>query len=240
MTQQEQHEESIGELATRWLKTQLRFHGDPMKSRRDQQEANSIEQRMQEKVHEDASNAVVNSLMPDSWKRKIASLEQANEDGRILREQRRRAERESRPKVPLKLTLAGAVSGTIETEIPIRIHEPSEPGDAMTVELEPLEALEIGGHTFIGLLFAIPEYAGTGTYDLIEIEERLRLDSWDPLWFQLTIDTTDDGLYWSPDDGHGTVTVSETLFHVQMPMSNGNGIDVTLDLRVHIPVAVST
>ncbi len=243
MTQQEQrqqHDESIGGLARRWLKTQLRFNGDPIKSRRLQQESDAIEQRMHAKAHDDVASAVVTALMPDSWKRKIASLEQANEEGRLQREERRRTEHEGRPRVPCVLTLAGHVSGTIEAEIPIRIGMPSEPGDAMTIDLEPLEPLAIGGHSFLGLLFAVPAYDGEGTYDLNALEERLRLDSWDPLWFQLTIDTTDDGLYWSPDYGRGVVSVSDTTILVQMPMSNGNGIDVSVDLRVAFPVAETT
>jgi hypothetical protein len=239
VTQQEPQEESIGGLAKRWLKTQLKFHGDPIKSRREQQEAEAIEHRIHEKAHDDAASAVVTALMPDSWKRKIASLERANEEGRVLREQQRRAEHEARPRVPVTLTLRGDVSGTLETEIPIRIDMPSEPCDAMTIDLEPLEPLPIGGHTFLGLLFAVPEFSGTGSYDLTTIEERLQLDSWDPLWFQLTLDTTDDGLYWSPDYGNGAVTVTDTTIHLQMPMSNGNGIDVTVDVVVAIAVAVT-
>ncbi len=239
MTQQEQQEESIGGLARRWLKTQLKFHGDPIKSRREQQEAEAIEHRIHEKAQDDAASAVVTALMPDSWKRKIASLERANEDGRLLREQQRQAEHEARPRVPMTFTLRGDVSGTIETAIPIRIDMPSEPGDALTIDLEPLEPLAIGGHTFLGLLFAVPEFSGAGAYDLTAIEERLRLDSWDPLWFQLTIDTTDDGLYWSPDYGHASITVTETTIHLQMPMSNANGFDVSVDVTVAVPVAVT-
>lgn len=239
MTQQEQQEESFGGLAKRWLKTQLKFHGDPIKSRREQQEAEAIEQRIQEKAHDDAANAAVTALMPASWKRKIASLERANEEGRIRREQQRLAEHEARPSVPVTLTLRGDVSGTLDTEIPIQISMPSEPGDAMTIDLEPLEPLAIGAHTFLGLLFAVPEFSGAGAYDLTAIEERLRLESWDPLWFQLTIDTTDDGLYWSPDYGRGVVTVTESSIYLQMPMSNGNGIDVSIDVSVAIPVTVT-
>jgi hypothetical protein len=239
VTRQEQQDESIGGLARRWLKSQLKFHGDPIKSRRDQDEAEAIEQRIHEKTHDDAANAVVTALMPDSWKRKIASLERANEEGRVLREQQRRAEHEARPRVPVTLTLRGDVSGTIETEIPIRIDMPSEPGDVMTIDLEPLEPLPVGGHTFLGLLFAVPKFSGAGVYDLTAIEERLRLDSWDPLWFQLTIDTTEDGLYWSPDYGHGTVTVTDTTIRLQMPMSNGNGIDISVDVMVAVPVTLN-
>jgi hypothetical protein len=236
VTKQEQPEESIGGLAKRWLRTQLKFHGDPIKSRREQEEAEAIEQRIHEKAHDDAANAVVTALMPDSWKRKIASLERANEEGRVLREQQRLAEHEARPRVPMTLTLRGDVTGTLDTEVPVRVDMPSAPGDAMTIDLEPLEPLPIGGHTFLGLLFAIPEFNGAGTYDLTAIEERQRLDSWDPLWFQLTIDTTDDGLFWSPDYGHASVTVTDTAIRLQMPMSNANGLDVSVDVTVSIPV----
>ena len=235
MTRQKQQEESIGGMAKRWLKTQLRFHDDPIKARRDQQEADAIEQRMHDKVRADATNAVVTALMPDTWKRTIASVERAIEEGRVASEQQRRAEHEARPRVPSTLSVSGAVSGTIETDIPLLVHPPSQPGDALTINLEPLEPIKIGGHEFLGLLFAVPEFAGPGTYDLNTIEERLRLDSWDPLWFQLTIDTTDDGLYWSPDYGPGTITVTDTSIQLQMPMSNGNGIDVHLDALIRLP-----
>lgn len=232
MTQQE---ESIGGLARRWLKTQLRFHGDPIKSRRDQEEADAIEQRMHEKAHEDASSAVVNALMPDSWKRKIESLERANEEGRIAREQQRRAEHEARARVPVSLTLTGNVVGTLNAEVPIRVDLPHEPGDPLTIDLEPLAPLPVGGHTFLGLLFAVPEYFGPGTYDLVTIEDRLRLETWDPLWFQLTLDTTDDGLYWSPDYGPGTIVVTGSEIELRLSMSNGNGTSVGVDARIQLP-----
>ncbi|HEX5164043.1 MAG TPA: hypothetical protein VFV93_01505 [Thermomicrobiales bacterium] len=229
-----QQEESIGGLAKRWLKTQLRFHGDPIKSHRDREEAEAIEQRIEQKAHDDATSAVVNALMPDSWKRKLESLERANEEGRIAREQQRRAEHEARQRVPLTLSLTGSVTGSVSTTVPILIEVPDEPGDPLTVDLEPLEPLEVGGHQFLGLLFAVPAYCGPGTYDLTAIEARLRDDTWDPLWFQLTIDTTDDGLYWSPDYGHATITVTDTSIHLTMPMSNSNGIDVNVDALVEL------
>ena len=238
-TTMSQQEDSIGGLAKRWLKTQLRFHGDPIKARRDQQEADAIEQRMHDKAHDDAANAVVTALVPESWKRKIASLERANEEGRVAREQQRLAEHEARPRVPVTITLSGTVSGTVETELPLLIHPPAQPDDALTLDIEPLEPVEVGDHTFLGLQFAVPEYDGPGKYDLVEIEERTRLDSWDPLWFRLTLDTTDDGLYRSPEYGAGSITVTDSSLHFRAPMSNANGIDVMLDAYVAIPAVIA-
>jgi hypothetical protein len=235
MSRQEQPEESLGGLARRWLKTQLKFNGDPIKSKRLHDETEAIEQQMNDKVRDDAASAAVAALIPDSWKRKIESLERANEEGRLQRERQQREEHEARPRVPFRLALTGSVDGSVETLIPIKIDMPSEPGDPLTVDLEPLEPVEIGGHIFLGLLFAVPAYSGPGVYDLISLEERLRLETWDPLWFQLTIDTTDDGLYWSPDYGPATVTVTETTMQLHMPMSNANGIDVMLDAVVEMP-----
>ncbi|MDQ3549022.1 MAG: hypothetical protein M3439_09400 [Chloroflexota bacterium] len=240
MTQQGQQEESIGGLARRWLKTQLRFHGDPIKSRRDQQEAQALEQRMHDKAHDDASNAVVTTLMPESWKRKIASLERANEEGRIARDQQRRNEHEARMRVPFSLTLAGAVTGSVETEIPLLIHPPVEPGDALAIELVPLEPFEIGSRPFLGMHVAVPAFVGAGEYDLNALEERLQLTSWDPLWFQLSLDTFDDALFWTSEYGQGTVTVTDTSIRIQLPMSNGNGTDVLVDARIDIPPGVTS
>jgi|GEM_PF-5087279 len=232
MSRQEQQDDSLGGLARRWLKTQLRMNGDPIQSRRQNDEAREVEQQIHEKVEGDAASAVVSALMPESWKRNIERLERANEEGRLQRAQQQRAEHESRQRVPVRLSLAGGVNGTIETLVPIRVDQPAEPGEPMTIDLEPLEPLEIGGHTFIALLLAIPEYSGAGTYDLTEIEQRTQLDGWDPLWFQLTIDTTDDGLYWTSDYGPASVTVDETTIHLQMPMSNANGLNVQVDARI--------
>jgi hypothetical protein len=233
----QQQEESIGGLAKRWLKTQLRFHGDPIKSHRDREEAEAIEQRIEEKAHNDAANAVVTALMPASWKRKLEGLERANEEGRVAREQQRRAEHESRPRVPLTLSLTGDLCGSLSTNIPARFEMPVEPGAALTIDLEPLEPIEFNGHQSLGLLLAVPNYSGPGTYDLTEIEARLRDDTWDPLWFQLSIDTTDEGFFWSPDYGRATITVTDASVHLKMPMSNANGIDVIVDALVQFAVA---
>ncbi|MEA2524722.1 MAG: hypothetical protein QOF73_1949, partial [Thermomicrobiales bacterium] len=66
--------ESLTGLAKRWLKAQFRFHGDPIKSRRDRQEANELETRMHDKVQEDVGRAVFDAVMPESWKQKISDL----------------------------------------------------------------------------------------------------------------------------------------------------------------------
>jgi hypothetical protein len=233
----QQQDESIGGLAKRWLKTQLRVHGDPIKGHRDREEAEAIELRIEEKAHNDAANAVVTALMPDSWKRKLESFERANEEGRIAREQQQRAEHEARPRVPLTLSLTGDLTGSLSANVPLRMDMPYEPGDALTIDLEPLEPVEFSGHQFLGLLFAVPDYNRPGTYDLTEIEALLRETTWDPLWFQLSIDTTDEGFFWSPDYGRAIITVSDTSIHLSMPMSNSNGIDVNLDALVHVAVA---
>ena len=62
-------------------------------------------------------------------------------------------------------------------------------------------------------------------------------DDWDPFWFQLLLDSTDDPFYWSSDYGPGTVTVSdgERKLEIRMSMQNAASMSIFVDARVVLP-----
>jgi len=120
------------------------------------------------------------------------------------------------------------------------LHPPVESGDALALELVPLEPRGIGSRSFLAMHFAVPEFSGAGEYDLNALEERLQLTNWDPLWFQFSLDTFDDALFWTSEYGEGTVTVTDTSIRVQLPMSNGNGTDILVNARIDVPLGVTS
>ena len=163
MGDRERGDETLSGLAKRWLKTQLRFHGDPHKAVGDRREAEALECRIEDKARDDLGSAVVGALMPESWKRKLEGINQLQAEERVASERRRRERHAALPRATVDLAISGDVQGEYSGALPAEIQEPIEPGDALTVVLEPLDELIIGTQSFNGFQFAVPGYTGDGT-----------------------------------------------------------------------------
>lgn len=232
-------QESFSGLAKRWLKAQLSINGDPIASNRANQESREIEYRMEEKAREDATAAAVNALIPPSWKRKMSEWEARAEDRKAQEVTRRQAEHEAMPRAMTQLTLSGDVSGGFEQPVPTDVRLPDGEETALIVELMPLEPIVVGGSAFIGLRFAVPDYRGDGEYDLLAMSAGDRwMDEWDPLLFQLWLDSADESFFWSPDYGAASILVShhKRTLRVQMPMQDAGSRRVVVDATIHRPV----
>jgi hypothetical protein len=228
---------SITGLAKRWLKLQFQVRGDPHKGVRDRREAEAIEAELEDRVKEDVGRAAVMAVMPRSWREKLDSLQTHSTQQQAARDERRRTEHAARPRAALRLTLAGAVSGTMAAEVPAEIDRPSEAGEPLVVVLEPLEAEPIGGRAFLGFQFAVPAYAGPGRYDLAATGAGDAWLDWDPLWFQLWIDQTDEGYFWSPEVGPGSVEIAGDgrTVRTRFRMEGASGGAIDLDAEVVLP-----
>jgi hypothetical protein len=228
--------ESLTGLAKRWLKTQFRFHGDPIKSRRDRQEANELETRMHDKVQEDVGRAVFDAVMPESWKQKISDLERHAEERKAEEARRRRAEHEARPRAESRLSFSGDLTGQIETALPTVVTRPETADEALTVELSPLDPIPAGTRSFRGVQFAIPGYSGPGTYDLSALYAR-NGDDWDPFWFQLWLESDDEPFYWVPDYGPASIVVDTDgrTLRLRMPMQDAGGTHLDVEGVVVLP-----
>ncbi len=232
--------ESFGGLAKRWLKAQLSINGDPIRSNRANQESREIEYRIEEKAREDATAAVAGALLPPSWKRKMSEWEAQAEERKVQEAARRRAEHEAMPRAMTRLTLSGDVAGGFEQPIPAGVRMPDGEETALIVELTPLEPIVVGGSAFIGLQFAVPDYRGAGTYDLLAMSAGDRwIDEWDPLWFQMWVDSEDESFFWSPDFGAASITVSDDqrTLRIQMPMQDAGSRYVVVDATIDLPVS---
>lgn len=229
--------ETFGGLAKRWLKNQLQFHGDPRRAHREREESEAIEARMKEKAQEDFGRAMFDALAPAGLKDKIAGMERARQEAEQRREEERRAEHVARPRAAVDLTLAGHVSGHLAEAMPLVLTRPATAGDAMTLELSPLDTAAIGGRPFQFFTFAIPGYAGVGQYDLSTLANAGGMDDWDPYWFQLMLDSDEEPFYWVPDYGRATVTVEpdERTIRVRMPMENAGSERVDVSATVTLP-----
>lgn len=231
-------QETLGGLAKRWLKAQLSINGDPITSNRANQESREIEYRMEEKAREDATAAAVGALIPPSWKRRMAQWEAQTEERKVQQAEQRRAEHEAMPRAMTSLTFTGDISGSFQQPIPIRVQVPEGDGTAMVVELMPLEPIAVGGSAFIGLQFAVPDYRGAGEYDLLSLSAGDRwIEEWDPLWFQMWVDSEDESFFWSPDYGQASISISadHQTIHLRMPMRDASGRAVAVDVRIDLP-----
>jgi hypothetical protein len=232
-------QETMTGLAKRWLKTQLTLHGDPVRSRREQQEAAEIEQRMRDKQREDATRSAVEALIPPSWKHKLSDWEQQAEDRREQQAAEARAEHAARPRAELVLELTGDIDGSLTAAVPVVVREPQGEERALIVEPEPFDQVVVSSHQFLGLQFAVPEYRGSGTYDLSAMAGDHWIDTWDPLWFQFWLDNLDESFFWSPDYGQATTAVDDTArtISISMPMRDAAGRAIRLDARLRLPTA---
>lgn len=228
---------SIGRLAKRWLKNQFQFHGDPRRSHRERRESEAIEEEIKDRVEEDLGRAMFNTLAPAGLKEKIAGIERHKQEQARRDAERRRAEFEARPRASVQLQLAGDVSGQLAEQMPMVLYRPETAGEALTVELSPLDPAVIGGHPFQTLTFAIPGYAGAGQYDLSAIAHASGMDDWDPLWFQLVLDLEEEPFYWVPDYGRGLITVEpdERAIRVNLPMEDAGSRRVLVNAAVTLP-----
>jgi hypothetical protein len=218
---------SIGGLAKRWLKNQLQVHGDPRRSYRERQESEAIEAEIEDRAKEELGRSLFNALAPAGLKEKLAGMERYKAEQEQLREERLRQEHESRPRAGVRLHLTGDVTGFLTEEA----------GEALALELSPLTEATVGGRPFQALLFAIPGYAGAGQYDLSAIAHANGMDDWDPLWFQLMLDSEDEPFYWVPDYGRGVIVVEEDErpIKVNLPMENASSERVQISATVTLP-----
>jgi hypothetical protein len=232
-----QEQQSLGGLAKRWLKTQLRFHGDPQRGVRDREEAHQLEQQMREKVSDDVSRTVFDAVMPASWKQKLEDIERRTEEGKAERARQARADLEGRERAAVRMVISGDVSGSFEGALPVSVDRPEEAGQALTVELEPLDPIVLGGRSFLYFNFAIPDYHGPGLYDLSAMAQGDRGDEIDYSLFTLALDQDDEPFYWTPDYGPGTIDVgadARTL-RVKLAMEDPGSARVTVDAAVELP-----
>lgn len=228
---------SIGGLAKRWLKNQLQVHGDPRRAHRERQESEAIEEEIKDRAQEDLGRAVFNALAPAGLKEKLAGMERYKQEQAQREVERRRAEHEARPRAAVELSLTGDVSGSLSEQMPVVLNHPESAGEALALELAPLDEAGIGGRPFQAFIFAIPGYAGAGPYDLSAIAHANGMDDWDPFWFQLILDSEDEPFYWVPDYGRGLVTVEpdERTIRINLPMENAGSERVDVTATVMLP-----
>jgi hypothetical protein len=231
-------DDSLPGLAKRWLKTQLRFTGDPGQGRRDRAEADALEQQMEDRARQDVMTGVFNAVLPPKWKQKLRDLERHKMEQDAEAQRRRRAEHEARPRASAHLSLRGVAWGDIDMDIPVRVSRPDDPGQSLTVELEPLDPIPLGQDALTHFTFAAPAYRGPGVYDLTTLASGPGADDFDASEFQLTLKSSDESFYWWTDYGPGTVTLADDgrTFDIRLAMQDSGSRQITIEGTVVIPV----
>jgi hypothetical protein len=194
--------------AKKWVENELVTSGDPMKDHGRSEANEGLEADMRLEAQRARDRALADVIVPGRGKQ--AHTEQ---------EGREAARRETRAASvgSSRLTLRGIVEGAIDTGLAVRTERTN---GTLLVTVEPLDPVPLRGGSFAGLAFAVPGYAGPGTYDLGRVEHD------DPLVFELRLDGVDsEGFFWSPSYGPGVVTmpnddVADIHFVYEDPGSN--------------------
>lgn len=97
------------------------------------------------------------------------------------------------------VTLRGAVTGTVDKGLAVQTERD---GGSLFVTVECVDPVPLSGGNLAGLSFAIPEYTGSGTYDLSTMDVSGQV-------YELMLDPAEEGFFWAPEYGPGVVTVSD-------------------------------
>jgi hypothetical protein len=124
------------------------------------------------------------------------------------------------------VTLRGAVSGHVDEGLSVQTERD---GGSLFVTVECVDPVPLSGGNLAGLTFAIPQYKGSGTYDLSTMDVS-------GLIYELMLDPAEEGFYWAPEYGPGVVTVSDgestadIRFVYQDPGSNRTELEGVIEL----------
>jgi hypothetical protein len=220
---------SLTGLARRWLKSQVQLHGNPQRAYRDRQQADAIEQEMREQATEQVGRAVFNAVVPAGWKRKLTALEEQRIE---QQDERRRARQLAMPRAMVTLSFRGAIQGKVAMELPVRVEWPGQDGAFTIVDVEPVEPVTIGSHSFHGMRFAVParEAHAGHSVDLTRATQQ-HARYWDPLDTQIWFDESDDPFFWSDMYGTAHFWPEPGLQMVQflMPVQNAAGERISIE-----------
>jgi hypothetical protein len=98
-----------------------------------------------------------------------------------------------------RVTLSGMVKGTIDAALSVQTEKD---GDQLFVTVESVDPVPLEAGTFTGFTFAVPDYHGTGTYDL-------GTSDLSGMTYELSIQESQEGFFWAPEYGPGTVKVED-------------------------------
>lgn len=229
---------SFSGLAKRWLKTQLKFHGNPIKAAQDRREAEAIEYEARERAEYEAGRALVNAVMPSSWRERLQSLEEQSARARQQQAERDRAEHLARPRAHMDLQFIGDINGSLVAEIPVEVSWPGANGCWVVVSLEAVDPLDVGPHLFRGMRIALPvdDVRSGSTVNLAKAIERYERD-WDPLDAQVWFDSEESSYFWTSEDTSPQFRPEPglTALDLVFPVRDEMGRSVRIEGRIDIP-----
>jgi hypothetical protein len=87
------------------------------------------------------------------------------------------------------VTLRGAVTGRVDEGLAVQTERE---GGSLFVTVECVDPVPLSGGNFAGLSFAVPQYKGSGTYDLSTMDVSGQI-------YELMFDPAEEGFYWAPE-----------------------------------------
>lgn len=229
---------SFSGLAKRWLKTQLRFHGDPIKAAHDRREAEAIEYEARERAEYEAGRTLVNTLMPSSWRERLQSFEAQSEQARREQAEHERAEHLARPRAQVALRFTGDIGGELVADVPVEVFWPGEGGSWVVISLETVDPLSFGPHLFRGLRIALPvaDVRAGLPVNLGAAVERYEQD-WDPLDAQVWLNSEESSFYWTAEESSPQFWPEPGLSSLELvfPARDEAGLSVRIEGRINFP-----
>lgn len=237
-------DDNLGDLARRWLKTKKTelLTGN----RRERESAEYENANVQRQIGDEVSHRGARAAIPAyrEW-----------DDRRLAAEAQREADElaaiHALPLAGVGLALRGEYTGTWSGQLPCRVSRDrlddeeveaagGAAGEVLRVELvaPPDDVPVVAGAPLFGWRFAIPGFAGPGSYDLGARGEEIDRGDWglDFSDYELTLGSTDEPSYWTPYSGGAAVEVAddERTLVVRMVVS-GPGGDTDVSAHVNLP-----
>jgi hypothetical protein len=229
---------SFSGLAKRWLKTQLKFHGDPHKAARDRREAEAIEHEARERAEYESGRALLNVVLPNSWREKLKTFEAQSELAQRQHHERERAALAARPRASLDLRFSGSIEAELIAEVPVDVSWPMSNGSWVVLSFETIDPIEFGGNSFDGMRIALPaDDAEAGRAINLEDAVARYEHDWDALDAQVWLDGSDSSFYW---DAEGAATEFRpapglSSFDLNFHLRDEIGRRIRIEGRIQIP-----
>jgi hypothetical protein len=230
-------QESLGNMAKRWLRSQTKelLTTDRRERENADVEGDRIEREMKSEATERAVFAAVPGLR-DAVERQEARRAAAEAD----QERERIEELAARPLAGVGLAISGGIDGSWAGQLPASVEVDDDDG-TLRVELDAFDhdVPTLAGHPLVGWHFAVPRYAGPGTYDLSAVAAELEEqgDELDYTEFCLGLGGWDEPLYWTAGTGPASVEVGDDgrSLVVRMAMEGAWGGPYEVVAQVNLP-----
>jgi len=206
------------------LKNATRVGGDPIEHRRAREANEARADELQLEAERAAGTAVVETLLPGvkDWQDTMDRNRAQAEQERAVAARADREQRAGRASVRLSGWLQGEIRG-----LAVRTTADDE-ARTLFVEVEAVDPVPAGGASFLGFTFQLPDFHGDGTYQFVDDID------FDGMQYALWVDRDDEGWFYHPSYGPGSVVVVDGVADVRLTFASAGSERVQLHAGVRL------